>query len=315
MWAVLARPTAISCACSAWSEATRHDAEAVNSLGVGLAQIGAQPGDAAANRRRTVEAAATLFADGADIVVLPELSVPWYTADRAEVAAGAEPLDGPTVEAWRKVAAAHDGLVVGGFCERGDVAGEEVFYNSAVAVSGDGIVGHYRKLHLFDTEKLCFAPGDLGLATFDTAFGRLGMCVCYDLRFVEVVRILALSGADLVCVPTAWIRGFDHRDAARDQLIPHAQGALLQANLSQVFVACASQAGRQGDLRFLGSSVLAGPYGRLVAGPLPTDRDELLVARVDLADAARAQVRSELIRPRSDRRTDVYGVTLGPQRL
>ncbi len=287
----------------------------MSSLGVGLAQFGAPPGDAAANRRHTVEVATTLFEQGASIVVLPELCVPWYTAEPAEVAAEAETLDGPTTEAWRAVAAAHDGLVVGGFCERAGAGDDEVFYNTAVAVSAGGVVGHYRKLHLFGTEKLCYAPGDLGLPTFPTPFGRMGICVCYDLRFVEVVRILALSGADLICVPTAWIRGFDHRDAVGDEIIPHARGALLQANLSQVFIACASQAGHYGDLHFLGSSILAGPYGRPVAGPLNADGDELRVAHVDLAEAAQAQVRSPLVRPRLDRRTDVYGVTLGPQQL
>lgn len=285
---------------------------AVNSVGVGLAQLGAPPGDAADNRRRSVEAATALFDRGADIVVLPEMCVPWYSADRSRLVGEAEPLDGPTVEAWRAAAASHDGVVVGGFCERGE---DGDLYNSAVAVAGDGIVGHYRKLHLFSTEKLCFAPGDLGLPVFETAFGRLGICVCYDLRFVEVVRVLALSGADLICVPTAWVRGFDRTGLDDGGLIPHAQGAVLQANLSQVFIACASQAGDFGDLHFLGSSILAGPYGQVVAGPLARDGDELQVARVDLADAARAQVRSELIRPRADRRTDVYGVTLGSEQL
>jgi predicted amidohydrolase len=281
-------------------------------VGVGLAQLSAPPGDSTANRRRSVAAATALFDEGAGIVVLPELCVPWYTADRSQLLAEAESIDGPTVEAWSAAAASHGGIVVGGFCERGN---DGALYNSAVAVSGDGVVGHYRKLHLFDSEKLCFEAGDLGLPTFRTAFGRLGICVCYDLRFVEVVRVLALSGADLICVPTAWIRGFDRRGGDRNGLIPHAQGAVLQANLSQVFVACASQAGRHGDLHFLGSSILAGPYGDVIAGPLARDRDELAVARVDPADATRAQVRSELIRPRADRRTDVYGVTLGPQQL
>ena len=287
----------------------------MNPVGVGLAQLSVPPGDPAGNRRRSVEAATALFDGGADIVVLPELCVPWYTADRSRLLAEAEPLDGPTVEAWCAVAAAYDGVVVGGFCERGDVGGDGALYNSAVAVHGDGVVGHYRKLHLFDTEKLCFSLGDLGLPTFETAFGRLGMCVCYDLRFVEVGRVLALSGAELICVPTAWIRGFDRRGAESDGLIPHARGAALQANLSQVFIACASQAGGHGDLHFLGSSILAGPYGNVLAGPLATDCDELRVARVDLAEATEAQVRGELIRPRADRRTDVYGVTLGPQQL
>ena len=284
-------------------------------VGVGLAQFGAPPGDAAANRRRSTDAASALFRAGADIVVLPEMCVPFYSGDREVLMREAEPLEGPTTEAWSAVAAAHGGVVVGGFCERAEVAGETVLYNSAVAVTGSGVVGHYRKLHLFATEKHCFAPGDLGLGTFDTPLGRLGMCVCYDLRFVEVVRVLALSGADLICVPTAWIRGFDRRGTAGGGLIPHAQGALLQANLSQVFIACTSQAGEFGDLRFLGSSILAGPYGEVLGGPLASDRDEQQVIFVDLAEASRAQVRSELVRPRADRRTDVYGVTLAGRAL
>ena len=283
----------------------------MNPVGVGLAQIGAAPGDSRANRRRSVEAATALFDRGAGIVVLPEMCVPWYSSDPAVLRPLAEPLDGPTTAAWQSVAAAHGGVVVGGFCELG--AGGEL-YNSAVAVGADGVVGHYRKLHLFSVEKHCFEPGDLGLPTFETQFGRLGMCVCYDLRFVEVVRVLALSGADLICVPTAWIGGFDRR-LDDSELIPHAQGALLQANLSQVFIACASQAGDFGGLHFLGSSILADPYGQLAAGPLTRDGDESQLARVDLAGAARAQVRSELIRPRADRRTDVYGVTLGSLHL
>ncbi|MDE0669901.1 MAG: hypothetical protein OXI48_12885 [bacterium] len=283
----------------------------MSTVGVALAQLVAPAGDASANRLRSVAAAADLFERGADIVVLPEMCVPWYTADPAKLDTLAEPLDGPTVQAWRDAAAAHGGVVVGGFCERG---GDGALYNTAVAVSADGVIGHYRKLHLFDREKLCFAPGDLGLPTFETQFGRLGICVCYDLRFVEVVRVLALSGAELICVPTAWVGGFDRRlDAG--SLIPHAQGAALQANLSQVFIACASQAGDSGDLRFLGSSILADPYGEVVAGPLARDRDESTLARLDLAEAARAQERGKRIRPRADRRTDVYGVTLGSQRI
>lgn len=283
----------------------------MNAVGVALAQLCVPAGDAEANRRRSVAAAAALLERGAGIVVLPEMCVPWYTADPAKLGALAEPLDGPTVDAWRGVAAAHGGVIVGGFCERTD---DGTLYNTAVAVSADGVIGHYRKLHLFDTEKLCFAPGDLGLPTFETPFGRLGICVCYDLRFVEVVRVLALSGAELICVPTAWVGGFDRR-LDPGELIPHARGAALQANLSQVFIACASQAGESGGLKFLGSSILADPYGEVVAGPLARDRDETVLAHLDLADAARAQERSERIRPRADRRTDVYGVTLGTRQL
>ena len=271
---------------------------------LGLAQILGRPGAAEANRKASADAAAALFEQGADVVVLPEMSVPWYSTDREALAPLAEALDGPTVSAWQEQAALHGGLVVGGFCER---SGDDI-YNTAVAVGPEGVVAHYRKLHLFDVEKHCFAPGDAGLPVAETAYGTIGLCICYDLRFVEVVRVLALRGADLICVPTAWVRGFDRRQYAEGELIPHAQGALVQANLSQVFIACASQVGPGDGVECLGSSVLADPYGQVVAGPLSTVREQTEVADIDLADARRAQARSELIQPRADRRTDVYGV-------
>ena len=278
---------------------------------LGLVQIGSSPGETEANRDRGLDAARLLFTQGADIVVLPELTVPWYGTDPDRLGSRAEPLDGPTVTAWQSAAAAGGGMIVGGFCE---ADGGRV-YNSAVAVDGGGVVGHYRKLHLFAEEKHCFEPGDLGLPVFETRWGTVGICVCYDLRFVEVVRILALRGADLVCVPTAWVTGFDRKPPNPDGLCPQAEGAVLQANLSQVFIACASQVGTFGNLLMLGSSVLVDPYGSLAAGPLPGTEERLAIADIDLAEAARAQSRSPLIQPRADRRTDVYHLAYDHQRL
>ena len=271
---------------------------------IGLAQMLSRPEAAEANRKASADAAASLFEQGADIVVVPEMAVPWYTTDREALEPLAEPLSGPTVAAWQEQAARHGGLVVGGLCER---SGDSI-YNSAVAVDSTGVIAHYRKLHLFDVEKHCFAPGDAGLTVVDTAYGTIGLCICYDLRFVEVVRVLALRGADLICVPTAWVRGFDRRQYREGELIAHAEGALVQANLSQVFIACTSQVGEGDGVELLGSSVVADPYGRMAGGPLSTVREQLEVVDVDLSEARRAQARSELIRPRADRRTDVYGI-------
>ena len=278
---------------------------------VGLAQIGSPPGETEANRDRGLDAARRLFEQGAAIAVLPELTVPWYGVDPGQIAPRAEPLDGPTVSAWQSAATDSGGMIVGGFCERD---GDRI-YNSAVAVDGGGVVGHYRKLHLFAEEKHCFEPGDLGLPVFETRWGTMGICVCYDLRFVEVVRILALRGADLVCVPTAWVTGFDRKAQNPGELCPQAEGAVLQANLSQVFIACASQVGAFGGLRMLGSSVLVDPYGSLAAGPLPGDEERLATADIDVGEARRAQARSPLIQPRADRRTDVYRLAYGTEEL
>ena len=274
-------------------------------VAIGLAQMGSPPGDAGANRTATAEAAKLLFDQGAQLVVLPELSVPWYTVMPDEVARSAEPLWGPTVDAWTAIAADHSGLVVGGFCERDG----EAFYNTAVVVDQSGVIGHYRKLHLFADEKACFTPGDRGLPIVETPVGRLGLCICYDLRFVEVVRVLALSGAELICVPSAWITGFDATRWDADGFCPQAHGAVLQAKLSQVFIACASQVGAFSGFEFLGSSVVIDSFGRVAAGPLPGTEDELHVITVDLDDVQRAEARGSVIRPRADRRTDVYGLS------
>jgi N-carbamoylputrescine amidase len=273
---------------------------------VALAQLGGPAGAGDANRAKGLDATARAFEQGADLVVLPELSVPGYDWDRGRLEAGAEAIGGPTVSAWAELAARHGGWIAGGFAERD---GERLF-NTGVLVGPDGVALHYRKLHLFSGEKGTFAPGDLGLPIVDTPLGRIGLCICYDLRFVETLRTLSLAGAELVCVPTAWVPGFDdvHWDA--EGYCPQARYAAMQANLDGVFVACASQAGEWGEFTFLGSSVLADPRGRSVIGPLPGDADDLALAEIDLGDDGGASDRGGGIRPRDDRRDDVYSLFL-----
>jgi predicted amidohydrolase len=273
-------------------------------VGIGQVTAGAVAED---NRALTVAAAQELFARGAELVVLPELIVPFYSTDPALLRDGAEPVEGPTTRAWRELAAGAGGYIAGGLCER---VGDTLF-NAAVLVGPEGIVLHYRKLHRFGAEKHVFAPGDLGLPVARTPFGVVGLCVCYDLRFVETARILALRGAELLCVPTAWLPGFDQERCDGEGYCPQARGAQLQANLDQLFIACASQAGPSGDYDFLGSSVVCDPYGRVPLGPLPGNAAELALTTVDLDEVTSAHDRGELINPRADRRADVYGLRIG----
>ena len=221
------------------------------------------------------------------------------------------PPKGPTFEAWRELASQAGGVIVGGFCESGPGG----IYNSAIAVGPDALLLHYRKVHPFAAEKLTFLPGDLGFPVAETPVGTLGICVCYDLRFVEVVRLMALRDAELICVPTAWVAGYDQQRWDDRGLCPQAHAAILQANLSQVFIACASQAGSNGETEFLGSSILVDPWGQLVAGPLSGTEDETAIVEIDVEDAGRARVRGPLITPREDRRTDVYGIWAAGQVL
>ena len=276
------------------------------SLTLALAQITGAPYEPERNRELAASSISSAFERGAQLVVLPELIVPGYVSDAGRLAALAEPLDGPTTRAWQELARAGGGWIAGGFCEE---AGGRL-YNTAVIVGAEGVAVHYRKLHPFRSEKHAFAPGDLGLPVAELPFGRVGLCVCYDLRFVEVVRLLALQGAELICVPTAWVAGFDTERWDERGLAPQAHGALLQANLNQVFIACASQAGPGEDVEFLGSSLVADPFGKAALGPLSGSEPGLEVVTVDLSQAEAAQVRDPLIRPREDRRTDVYELNL-----
>jgi predicted amidohydrolase len=280
-------------------------------LAIGLGQVTGLPYSAEENRLLSVRTARELFEGGAELVVLPELIVPGYAVERDRLLAVAEPLSGPTISAWSELAAETGGYIAGGFCER---EGDALF-NAGVLVGPAGVVLHYRKLHPFREEKLAFEPGNLGLPIVTTPFGTVGLCLCYDLRFPETARILALRGAELICVPTAWVAGFDSERWDSEGYCPQARGALLQANLNQAFIACASQAGSRGGAQFLGSSLLCDPYGRALIGPLSGDADELACAKVDLDAAARALQREPLIDPRADRRTDVYALAVDGELL
>jgi N-carbamoylputrescine amidase len=266
-------------------------------------QVAVRVGAVGHNRDHLCTLADLALVSGSDLVVFPELAVSGYTTDPVLVREVAEPLDGPTVGMLAELTARRGGLVATGLCERDG----DVFYNSVVVVGRDGPVLHYRKLHLFDEEKDVYAPGDLGLPVADTDWGRLGVCVCYDLRFVEVLRVLSLRGADVVVAPAAWVGGFD-RSVPATGLPRQAQAAVVQANLDQVAVAAVSQAPVPGGPALLGGSVVADAHGDLLAGPLSRDSADRATVQIDIAAGRAARVRSERIRPREDRRTDVYGL-------
>jgi predicted amidohydrolase len=274
-------------------------------LTIGIAQITGRGGPDE-NRELSVSAASKLFDDGAQLVVLPELIAPGYRLEHDFLRARAEPLEGPTVTAWTRIAGSSGGLVAGGFCERDG----DALFNTAVVVGGEGVLLHYRKLHRFGAEKEIFAPGDRGLRVVETPAGTIGLCICYDLRFVETVRILALSGAELICVPTAWLLGFDELRWDSEGFATQARGAQLQANLDQVYIACSSQAGRAWDLDFLGSSLVCDPRGRVLIGPMDGEREGSALVTVDLDEVVRAHDRGDLINPLDDRRSDVYGLAV-----
>lgn len=277
-----------------------------------LEQVDAVPGAVAENTALVVDRSRAALAAGADVVVLPELVQSGYLTRRDLAEAHAERVDGPFVDSLSRVARdSGGGLIVAGMCERDG----DAIYNSVVIVGAEGLVHTYRKTHLFDLEREVFAQGD-DLPIIETTFGRIGICVCYDLRFVEVLRSLALRGADVVVAPAAWVGGFDAQIAA-EGLTPHGQGVAVQANLNQVAVVAVSQVSSEArdGLRTLGGSVAVDAYGEIVSGPLSRSTAESGRAVIDIQAGREAQVRSPRIRPRQDRRTDLYSVCYREERL
>lgn len=272
---------------------------------VALEQVDVRAAEVEANRSTALRRSRLAFEAGANLVVLPELAISGYVVHPAVVSQVAEPVDGPTLAAFSSLAGQHGGLVAYGFCE---LAGS-AYFNTVVVVGADGPVLHYRKLHLFDAEKDAYTPGDLGLPIAETTAGRLGVCICYDLRFVEVLRSISLRGAEMVLAPAAWVGGFD-RTVPSAGATRHVDGVIAQANLDQVAVVAVSQVAGEshGGPATLGGSVAVDAYGELLAGPLSRTQSDSAVVRVDLDAIVAARVRTERIRPREDRRTDVYGV-------
>jgi 5-aminopentanamidase len=208
-------------------------------------------GDLAANREISVAAIREALDAGGEIVVLPELITSGYMfASAEETAAVAIERDDPILRAWAAEAARGGAVVIGGFAERG---ADGVVYNSAAVIDGGEMIGVYRKCHLWDQEKLWFAPGTEPPGVFDTRHGRIGVLVCYDLEFPEMTRTVALKGADLIAVPTNWPRV----PKPEGERTPEVNIAMAAARGSRVFVACCDRAGlERGQEWSQGTSVI-----------------------------------------------------------
>jgi N-carbamoylputrescine amidase len=194
-------------------------------------------------------------ARGAELVVLPECALGGYLTGRPL------DLDGPEIARLCEIAG--DAVVCAGFTERG----EGRPYSSAVCVSGDGILGHQRKVHLPPSEVSVFDPGER-YAAFDTPVGRVGMLVCYDKVFPEAARTLALDGAEVIASLSAWPLCREapaKRIAADRQTRQFNLFDEVRAVENQVVWASSNLTGRIGPLRFPGQAKVVDPGGTVVA--------------------------------------------------
>ncbi|GAA1979410.1 carbon-nitrogen hydrolase family protein [Catenulispora subtropica] len=255
--------------------------------------------DPAADRRANLAAldaaAAKAAAQGAQLLVTPEMYLTGYNIGAETVAELAESRFGESGQAVARIAAQHGIAILYGYPE---VDGDGVVRNAVQLVDAEGLpLANYRKTHLFgDVDRAAFAPGDELVVQADLAGVRVGLLICYDVEFPETVRAHADAGTQLLLVPTALMRPYEY---VPRQMVP------ARAIESQLFVAYVNRVGVERDFVYAGESRVVSPDGRELA--VGSDHEELLIADVDLADLAASR---ELNTYLQDRRTDLYGAKL-----
>ena len=230
----------------------------------------------------------------ADLVVAPELALSGYLFTRKrEVEQMAEEVPGPATDRLTRASAEANCHVVVGLAER---SGDRL-YNSAVLIGPRGVLGVYRKVHLFYEEKLYFSPGDRGFPLFDIRGVKVGLLVCFDHFFPEAARTLALQGAQIICHPS--------------NLVLPEYGQLttrVRSIENRVFWILANRYGterRDGKtLTYSGCSQITADNGEILARA-QAEGDSLTVVQVDPQRALDKHVtdRNDLF---SDRRTELY---------
>jgi len=246
-------------------------------------------GETAANLAKIGRAAQAAVAQGAELLVAPEMATTGY-AIWADIPRLAEPRNGPIVRHLQRIARENAITVVAGFPE----CDGEIVYNAAALVTPAGEVSIYRKCHLFGPhERAAFSAGGAHPALIDVGGMRTAMLICYDVEFPEMVRRAALAGADLVVVPTALPRG---APAARvsGTMVP------TRAFENHVFVVYADLCGEENGTAYQGGSVIAAPDGESLARAGMSET--LLVTQVDPSIYAAMELDPYL----QDRRPDLY---------
>jgi predicted amidohydrolase len=261
---------------------------------VGFFQYNPRFGDAEHNLQHACSAVA---AAQADLLVLPELATSGYLfTSPDEVASLAEPLPGAATERLQAACAKSGCRVVIGLAERFGSGSGARFYNSAALVGPGGLEGVYRKVHLFNTERLYFTPGG-DFPLFEVDGVTVGLLVCFDHMFPEAARTLALAGAEVICHPSNLV------------LPEYAQlTTRVRAIENRVFWVMCNRYGSESrggtTLRYTGESQITASDGKILA-KANAEGDSLTVVDIDPARA-----RDKTITTRNDafadRRVELY---------
>ena len=278
---------------------------------LGLLQHPCGP-DPEANFATVLAAARAAAADGAQVICTQELFRTEYFCqiENHDIFGLSEPIPGPTTEAFQALARELGVVVVASVFEN---RAPGLFHNTAAVIDAAGtLLGTYRKMHIPDDplyyEKFYFTPGDQGFRTWDTAFGRLGVLICWDQWFPEAARLTALAGAEVLLYPTAI--GWHPSEKAAEGSAQHVAWQTIQrshAVANGCYVAAINLVGHEvpagGDgLEFWGQSCVAAPSGEVIAEAGNAQAETLLV-EIDRAQVNEARTHWPFLR---DRRIDAY---------
>lgn len=256
--------------------------------------------DRSANRRHAARLIDQAADNGAEIVCLPEMFTTPY--DNSCFEPYAEAADGPTAEMLSDAAARHGIVLVGGSIP--ELEGRHIYNTALVYGPGGQLLAKHRKVHLFDISvegKFTFRESDTlspgsGITVFDTPLGRLGTAICFDIRFPEMFRLMALKGAQIILVPAAFNTT---TGPAHWHLL-----ARCRAVDNQVFLGMTSPARNPSGFKAYGHTLVADPWGNILA---EAGENEALVDSVLDLDFL-SKTRNEL--PfLTARRTDLYQLT------
>jgi N-carbamoylputrescine amidase len=270
-------------------------------LSVACVQMLPEVGAKARNVSHSLQLIEQAHERGAGLIVLPELCNSGYVFEsREEAFALSESLvDGDTIRVWATLAAKLGVTLVAGYAERDG----DALYNAAAVIGPRGVLGNYRKMHLWGDEHFFFEPGNLGVPVFHTPFGRVACAICYDIWFPEVFRMAARGGADILCVPTNWV---PMPEQPAELPVMANLLAMAGAHSNGLFVAAADRVGVERGQPFLGRSLIVDAQGWPAAGPASATDEEIVVATVNLADARRHRQLNAFNHVLRDRRPDVY---------
>jgi N-carbamoylputrescine amidase len=278
---------------------------------LGLIQTACSP-DPDANLKNSLALAGRAAQRGAQIICTQELFRSQYfcqSEDHKNFRL-AEPIPGPTTEAFCQLAKKHKVVIIASLFEK-RAAG--VYHNTAAIIDADGsLLGRYRKMHIPDDplyhEKFYFTPGDLGFKTWPTRYGKIGVLICWDQWYPEAARLTALQGAQILFYPTAI--GWHPREKKKLGERQHDAWETIQrshAIANGCYVAVANRIGHEKlagrGIEFWGQSFVAGTSGEILA-KAGAAREEILIVTVDLAAVDDTRTHWPFLR---DRRIDAYG--------